>query len=226
MKRSRYPIAMAAVLISGVTTIFALGLLNLPPGPVAVTHGLWNQGPYSTIDITLSSVPAGYQVTNGTYVGWCIEDNHQDDSPPGSMLTLLDSTDGGPLACDPGGFPGIPWDQINYLLNHQQGTSGNIPATIEDVQTAMWIIAGTDDPGHETFPVTPEANDLVTDAQLNGPGFVPTGSDVVTVILCADGLGPDPYQDTIIEVPLSQDYLIFADGFESGGTGNWSATSP
>ena len=226
MKRSRYPIAIAAVLILGAATIFAVGLLDLPPSPVAVTHGLWNAGPYSTIDITLSSVPAGYHVTNGTYIGWCIEDNHQDDSPPGSLLALLDSTDGNPLDCDPGDFPDVPWDEINYLLNHQQGALGTIPATIEDVQAAMWIVAGTDDPIMPTFPITTNVTALVADTQLNGPGFVPTGSDVVAVILCADGLGPDPYQDTIIEVLLSSGGdSIFADGFESGSTGEWSATT-
>ena len=89
------------------------------------------------------------------------------------MLTLLDSTDAEPLVCGPGGFPGVPWDQVNYLLNHQQGTLGNIPATIEDVQAAMWIVAGTDDPGNPTFPMTPEVSDLVTDVLNNGPGFIP-----------------------------------------------------
>jgi len=210
----------------GVTTIFALGLLNLPPGPVAVTHGTWNAGPNSTIEITLSSVPSGYDVRNGTYAGWCIEDNKQDDSPPGSLLTLLDSTDDQPLACDPGGFPGVPWDEINYLLNHQQGALGDIPATIEDVQAAMWIVAGTNN-ASPTFPETINANALVADARLYGPGFTPTDSDVAAVILCADGLGPAPYQDTIIEVLLSSGGdSIFADGFESGNTGEWSATTP
>ena len=222
MKRFSYPIAIAAALMLGVATVFAIGLLNLPPGPVAVTHGLWNQGSYSTIDITLSSVPPGYDVTNGTYAGWCIEDNHRRDSLPGSMLPLLDSTDGDPLGCDPGDFPGVPWDQINYLLNHQQGALGTIPATIEDVQAAMWIVAGTNDPGGETFPVTPEVNDLVTDTQNNGPGFTPTGSDVVAVVLCADGLGLTGVQDTIIEVRLP----LFADGFESGDTLKWTTTVP
>ena len=226
MKRFKYLILTAAVLMLGATTNFATGLLDLPPGPVVIDHGSWNQGLYSTIDVTLSSVPAGYHVTNGTYAGWCVEDNHQSDSPSGSMLTLLDSTDAEPLVCGPGGFPGVPWDQVNYLLNHQQGTLGNIPATIEDVQAAMWIVAGTDDPGNETFPVTPEVSDLVTDVLNNGPGFIPELDDIVVVILCADGLGPGGYQDTIIEVPFTDVSPIFADGFESGNTSAWTITVP
>jgi hypothetical protein len=191
----------------GISVAFAAGILHLPPIPVAVEHGTWNHGSDSTIDITLSGVPSaptpGYHVTNGTYSGWCLEDNHQDDVPSGSLVTLLDSTDENPLFCEPGDFPGVPWDEINFLLNHQQGSMGDIQATIEDIQAAMWIVAGTNDPVSPIFPETPEVTALVLDAQTYGPGFIPCTGEVVAVILCSDGLGPDPYQDTIIEVPLS-----------------------
>jgi hypothetical protein len=207
MKRFRYPMAMVAVLMLGVTTTFAAGILSLPPDPVAATHGPWNHGSNSTLDITLKLVPEGfphgYHVTNGAYAGWCLEDNHRSDAPPGSTVTLLDSADKDPLNCDPGGFPDVPWEEVNYLLNHQQGAMGDIPATIEDIQAALWIVAGTDNPGGGTFPVTPEVTALVIDAQLYGPGFLPAAGNVVAVILFSDGLGPDGYQDTIIEVPLS-----------------------
>jgi hypothetical protein len=189
----------------GLATAFAMGILYLPTDPVVADHGPWNQGSDSTINITLSMIPnvlPPFNVMDGTYAGWCIEDNHRPDIPDGSWVTLLDSTDDGPLECDPGDFPEVPWDQINYLLNHQQGAMGDIPATIEDIQAAMWIIAGTDDPIHPTFPETPEVTALVSDSQLYGPGFMPMGGDVVAAILCSDGLGPDGWQDTIIEVPL------------------------
>jgi len=206
MKRFRYAMAVMAVLMLGVTTAFAMGTLDLPPDPVAAEHGPWNQGSNSTIDITLSGIPAvvpPYHVTDGTYAGWCIEDNHRADVPDGDLVILLDSTDEDPLVCDPGNFPGVPWDEINFLLNNQQGAMGDIPATIEDIQAAMWIIAGTDDPSSPTFPETPEVTALVADTQLYGPGFMPAGGEVVAVILCSDGLGPNGWQDTIIEVPLS-----------------------
>lgn len=228
MKRTRTPFVVTAILIMGTTQVIAGGLLNLPPGTVTVTHGPWNAGATSTIDIKLKSVPEGappgYHVWDKTFAGWCLEDNFQPDSPPGSLLTPLDSTDSDPLSCSPGDYAGIPWDQVNYLLNHRQGTAGDIPATIEDVQVALWMVAGTY--WHGTFTVTPEVSDLVTDVQLNGPGFTPSGDDIVAVILCADGLGPDPYQDTIVEVILSKTTHVFADGFEGGNTGRWSSVSP
>jgi hypothetical protein len=176
----------------------------------------------------LKSVPEGtapgYHVWDGTFAGWCLEDNFQDDSPPGSLLDPLDSTDSDPLSCSPGDYSGIPWDKINYLLNHPQGLTGGIPTTIEDVQVAMWMVAGTY--WHGSFEVTAAVNDLVTDVHANGGGFTPSGDDLVAVILCADGLGSDPYQDTIIEVTLSKTTQVFADGFEGGNTGGWSSVSP
>ena len=75
MKRFRYPIAIGAMLMLAVATAFAMGILYLPPDPVAVVHGPWNHGSNSTIDITLSGVPVvvpPYNVRDGDYEGWCI----------------------------------------------------------------------------------------------------------------------------------------------------------
>jgi hypothetical protein len=183
-----------AVVTLGATVALAMGLLSIPPGPVVATHGPWLGGSNSTLDVTLGGVPPGYDVGNRTYAGWCIEDNHRADVPDGSLVMLLDSTDP-PVLCSPGDYPGIDWALINYLLNHQQGT-------INEVQAAMWEVAGTNDPSSPSLPLTPTANDMVTDTLLNGPGFMPGPGDVVAVILCGDGLGPDGFQDTIIEVPI------------------------
>lgn len=121
---------VVAALAAGVGVAFAMGILNLPMDQVTVSHGPWPARANSTLDITLSDVPPGYDVMNETYPGWCIEDNFQPDySGPG--VYLLDSTDSDPLECDPNDYPGYPWDKINYLLNNK-GT-----ATIENTQVAM-----------------------------------------------------------------------------------------
>ena len=77
----------------------------LHPGTVAVTC---NAGPGGSL--------AGRG--DGTYVGWCLEDDFLDDPPDGERYPLVDSTD------DPANFPTpceyydqIPWDRVNYLLN-------------------------------------------------------------------------------------------------------------
>lgn len=205
MKRTGIVSAGFVAVVLTTVTGFAMGILYLPPGFVTASHGPWNQGSNSTIDVTLADVPdvaPPYDVTNGGYPGWCIEDNHQPDLPDGSPVLLLDSTDSDPLQCGPGDFPGVPWDQVNYLLNHKQGANGDVLATVEDIQAAMWIVAGTDDPSAPTFPETPEVTALVADAQLFGLGFIPGPGDLAAVILCADGLGPGGFQDTLIEVGI------------------------
>lgn len=191
----------------------AAGVLNLPAVPVGVTqqwHGaLGNPG---TLTATLAGVPAGFDVTNGQYPGWCMEDNFRPDLS--SSLTLYDSTDA------PGNLPltyqGKPWDKINYLLNHK----GN--ALVTDVQVALWLLM---DYYNGTFPITPAAQALAAAANANGAGFIPGNQQVVAVLIYADGIGPAGYQDTLIEVKLE----VLGNeggtpGFWKNHLGAWAAT--
>jgi len=193
MKHQMSVVGMAAVVLAiGAGVAFAMGILNLPGVPVTVAHGPWNAGANSTLDVTLSEVPDGFDVTNGYYPGWCVEDNFQPDySGPG--VVLLDSTDTEPLECPPNDYPGYPWDKINYLLNHKNGT-------IEDIQVAMWLLNGT---YAGTFPETPAATAMFDDAEANGGGFLPGPGEIVAVVLCVDGnSGAGTFQDTLIELVL------------------------
>jgi len=185
MKKLALPLTVVFALVA-VPVALAAGLLSLPAAPVTVSHGPWNAGTMgSTIDVALSNVGAGFDVTDGTYPGWCIEDNHMQDAPNGSLLTLYDSTD----ASLPAGLAG-PWDKVNYLLNHKQGTA-------QDVQVALWLLTSVYD---GTFPLTPAAQAMFDDANANGAGFVPGAGQVIAVIVYADGFSADGYQDTLIEV--------------------------
>ena len=198
MKRVRFVVFSAvAVLVMAAGVAFAMGILFLPPDPVTVSHGGWNQGDDSTINIELSDVPDGYDVGNGVYPGWCVEDNHQSDySGPG--VVLLDSTDTEELVCGDFGeysYPGYPWDKVNYLLNNKNGS-------IEDIQAAMWMLTNT---YGGTFPITAEVQAMVNDANANGEGFLPSGGQIAAVVLCVDGdSGSRSFQDTLIEVLTAQ----------------------
>ena len=206
MKRHLSVLGAAAVfLAAGVGVAFAMGLLNLPGDPVTVTHGPWMGGTLGgSNDIELSDVPDGYDVTNGWYIGWCIEANFQGDAPPLTQHLLVDSTD------EPEDFPSpcenydtIPWNYVNYVLNHRDGS-------VWDVQLALWQVAGTNHPVH-TFPMTQAAQDMVDDALANGQYFVPGPGDIVAVAICSDGIqfptvgDPPALQDTIIEVLFDGD---------------------
>jgi cysteine-rich repeat protein len=173
------------------------GILNLPCDPVTVTHGPWLGGTNSTLDITLSNVPSGFDATDGTtYTGWCIEDNLKPDL---NAPLLVDST------CDqvdlPSSYQGIPWDKVNYLLNHKIGTS-------LDVQNALYYVAGADSAA--TPPPNANVQAMIDNANANGDGFLAGPGQVTAVVIFADGIGkfgaaPDDNQDTIIEVPIPSD---------------------
>lgn len=189
--RKRVILSSGTIALLGVGLAVAAGLLYLPAGPVLATHGPWNAGTLgSTINITLSGVGWGYDVSDGMYPGWCVEDNHRANLPPTGVY-LYDSTD--PSSFPPSsGYGSIPWDKVNYLLNNSGGASA------QAVQVAIWRLTGTYDGTFAAYYV--EATPLYDDADLNGGGFTPGTGDVVAVILHGDGIGPDGYQDTIIEV--------------------------
>ena len=131
MKKITLPLVVLFVLFAA-TAVFAAGSLNLPASPVGVTHGTFENGANSIIDVTLNGVGAGYDVSNGTYPGWCVQDHIV-----GFMdSAILYSTDDPNMPAD---AAGLPWDKINYILNHKQGNS-------HDIQTAIWLVLGEPNP--------------------------------------------------------------------------------
>jgi hypothetical protein len=97
----------------------------------------------------------------------------------------------------PGNLGGAPWDEVNYLLNHKQGTPN-------DVQAALWLLIWG---SSVTIPPSATAYAMVNDANANGPGFMPGPGEVVAIILYTGdgGIGPEGWQDTMIEVPVPPD---------------------
>ena len=193
-KKRTVVFSTVAVIVLGVGVAFAAGLLNLPMIPVYVTHSAWLGGTYSTLDITLSGVPDGYDVRNRTYIGWCIEDNWADDPEDDSLLMLMDSTDPSSFVDPCDNYADIPWDRVNYLLNHKAGSTWN-------VQKALWVVAKTD---YKPRFLGAQVIAMIADTAANGEFFVPGPGEIVAVALCADGLSGDvnlsDIQDTIIEV--------------------------
>ncbi|MDD5543366.1 MAG: hypothetical protein PHX83_09335 [Acidobacteriia bacterium] len=190
---------VVAIIVVLPTFCIAQGLLNLPPGPVTVNTGTWLGGTLGgTLDITLSNVPTGFSITNGTYLGWCAEDDFQPDQPNYTSV-CYDST--GPVGNLPRTFQFVPWPKVNYLLNHKIGDKF-------EVQAALWLVMGTNNPTSPYFGA-PTANviSMVNAANAN-PSFSPLPGQVVAVPLFSDGYlahgaCTDVFQDTLIEVPTS-----------------------
>src|SRR4051794_430804 len=92
--------------------------LNLPPGNIIFNP---EPAPDSYLDFALSSVPIGFDAGNNSYLGWCVQVRSENvpGEGTGSHTGLL-VTASSPTV--PAPFLGMPWDMINYVLNHKQGT--------------------------------------------------------------------------------------------------------
>jgi hypothetical protein len=184
---------MSSLLISMVIvgSVFADCQLNLPEDPVDM---LAVYGIDSYFDITLSMVPAGYDVTNGVYAGWCIDSDVIMNQTTVFSVMLYSTCD---HPTDPAA---IEWDKVNYILNNKPLT-----ATRLDIQYAIWHYANLEEGW--TPLTTPTSIAIVADAEANGTDFVPEMGEVVAVICYPDGIDyysqtPPYVQMSIIEVTI------------------------
>ena len=163
--------------------------------PATAVYGQWMQGSASILDIALSNIPEGSALADGLYAGWCIQDHitGQLKSEP----ALLYSSLGTDLPAD---LENLPWNQINYVLNHKIRGAGKPDLEFfKDVQTAIWLLLGEPNPD---FGVSPEAQQMVDAANAN-PAYVPGDGEIMAVIVYSDGMStndPHSVQETIIEV--------------------------
>jgi len=166
--------------------------LNLPPPNVIVTIEVVN-GTSSYFSTTLSNIPSGYDVTNATYLGWCVDSTAEMSRSPATHDVILYSS----LNLPNGTLADQRWDMVNYILNHKQGAAG-------DIQTAIWYFVN-----FSNSTITPTDNNtvawaIINDALANGTGYVPASGQIVAVICDPVLLLPRPasVQINIIEVPV------------------------
>lgn len=75
--------------------------------------------------------------------------------------------------------------QINYTLNHKiRGAGTTNLAFLKDVQTAIWVLMGEQNP---EFGVSATARQMIDAANANA-NFVPGSGDTVAVLLYSDGI--------------------------------------
>ncbi len=168
-----------------VTSTFASNdPLKLPSTSVILVA---NNGTQAFFDITLSGVPSGYDVSNGTYLGWCIDIRTEMEFSVKHHVTLHSSL-------NPDVLTDEEWDMVNYILNHKQGDR-------DDIQQAIWYFINLDS-GYT--PKTTKAQAMVNDAVANGTDFVPTTGQKAAIIAIPDTTfpGAEDVQISIIEVTI------------------------
>jgi len=216
MKTKNLLVALLSVLMfSGVliTTALALPFPNLPSTEVTLNNTNLTKWDYPFVS-QLSNVPGGYDVSNGTYTGWCI-DLVGIAIRGADYQVLLNSS-----LSPPAKFASIPWDMINYILNHKQGTG-------TDISQAIWYFVNAN--AWPTIPYYPfpqpptfAAQAMVTDALVNGTGYIPGPGEVVAVICDPTDVNA---QDTIIELTVPGEYEGLTPGFWKNHPDLWTGYS-
>ncbi|MEM2738680.1 MAG: hypothetical protein QXK93_06825 [Candidatus Bathyarchaeia archaeon] len=162
--------------------------LNLPSEPVRIEVF---DGVESYFLTKLLDVPEGYDVTNGTYLGWCIDTRTEMVRSPATHPARLYSS-----LNPPGELANKEWNMVNYILNNKPEN-----VTVQDVQQAIWYFVNID--GNYT-PTSQTAWQIINDALQYGGGFTPENGQVVAVICYPINLLPQPsgVQISIIEVEI------------------------
>ncbi len=196
---------------------------SLPTDPVRPTVAKYAADELSYFDVTFSDIAGTYDVVNGvTYDGWCLD--------PWGDVALGDQYH---FYCSVGSLPSgagsIPWDKINYLLNHKTVT--NFRQMLE-LQYVIWHLVAESTgsvPSSLNNPVwwTPEAQAIYTAVNTNGAGFVPGPGDIVAVLLVpieGFSLADNTAQEMFIEltVPLYQNEGC-TPGYWKNHTSSWPA---
>ncbi len=172
---------------------------NLPTGDVTVQ--LHNPGTSSYWAGTFSGVPAGYDVANGVYKVWCIDEEHSIGNNSIWTVRLISSLN--PLVytmnINWGYQPPHPniFNYVNWIINtYEVGASGPgvASASITEMQTALWYFID-----HTTYAsLSGDAKTIVDQALLNGTSFVPATGQMAAVVL----YDPDKlnFQICIVEI--------------------------
>jgi len=138
--------------------------VRLPTGLVTmrVTGGI-----DSFFDMSLSDIPVGFDITNGTYQGWCVQRSALMRLHVNHSVFLYSSYD----SEMPIQFQSSDWDKVNYVINHKQGGK-------ESIQKVIWYYIC-----HSSYPTndTP-AQAMIADANTNGADFVPQPGQKIAIL--------------------------------------------
>jgi PKD repeat protein len=165
MKTKLIPSGLLLMLLCSTITIVAtptIPIIRLPTDLVTMNAVYGNT---SYFKMTLSDIPLGYDIINGTYHGWCVQENIKMTQHINHTVLLYSCYD-----------PSLPleyhnshWDKINYLLNHKRGNS-------DSIQQAIWYYTNNKDCSND-----PDALAMISDAEQHGAGFTPTIGELLAV---------------------------------------------
>ena len=198
MKTKSLVVALLGFLMVSGIAIAAVGAVWMPILPSGtVTLEITNKTPWTfPWMVALSGVGSGFNVSDGTYTGWCVDTEYGIDRTQTYLVNLYSSYS------PPAGFEGVDWNRINYVLNNKDA------GTADDIQAVLWYIVSGDwlTDAAWGYTHTAEADAILADAQANGAAYEPGANDILAVICLPvdpDGEGPETRaQMLVIEVPI------------------------
>ena len=115
----------------------------------------------------LSNVPAGYEVSNGNYSGWCSDSAHTINLNTAYQVTLYSSYN----TSLPTHLYHQNWSKVNYILNHKIGSDWH------QVQYAIVYLLNFGNQGLNT-----DGWAMVNNAITYGGSYIPNGGDIIAII--------------------------------------------
>lgn len=158
---------------------------NIPEGPV---HMFIRRGEQSRFELFFLDAKYDHDVNDFEfYKAWCLEKDKKIGTNALHQVRLYNVYD----PDLPPKFKTMPWNQINYIINHKEGSK-----TV--IQDAIWYLAD-----NQKRPISPEAIQLIEKAALKGRDFQPGEGELLAIICSAEGK-----QAVFIEFPIPEEEVI------------------
>ncbi len=162
---------------------------------VTVDYGNTFESMNGLLDISVSGISGDADSIHGIYPGWSIQHYFFGELHDQPAILYVSTS-----ANLPSDVAHLPWNEINYVLNHKIQDPGKTDLeVIQDVQNAIWILLGEQNlsASHQTLQMVAEAN--------AHSDYVPGDGEITAVIVYSDGMSSadtHSVQEAIIEVIL------------------------
>ncbi|RNI15977.1 VPXXXP-CTERM sorting domain-containing protein [Methanohalophilus sp. RSK] len=181
-------------------------IITVEANPVPGSNGNY-------FDLQLSDVPAGYDISNGTWTGWCA------DSRVFITPEILYDTN---IYCsENSSMPDYTnddeqWDKVNYVINRYRDGAydsqfSSTTNNWKEVQAAIWNLTDTN-PNYQGY-FTTASQYIINDAHANGTEFCPGDNEIAIVVIDPYGSDPDDHKQLLfIEVDAMVDIEKYTNG--------------
>ena len=191
MKKNFFTILSSLVMLLMIAIIITEPLnaetpdLNLPPSTVDVRM-LAKYGTVAWFDMILSGIPEGYDITNGVYQGWCIQEDVYMIRNVNHAIVLYSSYD----PDMPENYKDEDWNKVNYVINNKNGYNK------DSIQEVIWYYIDESDTSD------PDAIALIEEANQYSD-FIPKPGELIAILVEGYYTGNDTtIQRTFLELEI------------------------